>query len=289
MPEGISFSDGSIYVDETAEAGTFWGEISAEVSAQLIDGTVYTETLSKQVTITINPKAVPGLLRLTIGPGFVSVNDYLDTLDESEIALAVGLTLGPDIRDVSGIERMPSLRELYGEGCRLNPELVISDDVMLEVLNVRNTGIYTLRVPASLVSLDCGLNHLAGLELGQCEGLGTRDVGVRCEGQTREADLQELSGLAELGIDDASRVTGLTGYDEEGSPADVSYDPDTGELSIAPSVAVIRYEYITGFDGLTMDVLLADVERLPIVRSSGGCRLGTGALALAVLLLLRKR
>ena len=280
LPEGISFADGSIYVNGTARAGRYEAEISAEVSVRLIDGTVYTETLSKQVTIIIG-----SALHLIIGPGFISVNDYLDTLDENEITQAVGLTLGPDIRDVSGIERMPGLRELYGEGCSLNHDLIISDDVMLEVLDVRNTGIYTLRVPASLVSLDCGLNHLTRLELGHCEDL----VEAKCEGQTREVDLRELSGLGELGITDITRVTGLTGYDDEGNPAQVNYDPDTGELSIAPSVAVIRYEYVTGFDGLTMDVLVADVERLQDWRSSGGCNYGTGALALAVLVLMRKR
>ena len=97
-----------------------------------------------------------------------------------------------------------------------------------------------------------------------------------------------------------NKVTGITGYTEDGSKILTEYDSETGVVTFESAPAVIKYFYDTGFDNSSMDVTIhssgyqeeqEEVIEPDILGNSGGCNFGLSlsSLILASFVFVKRR
>ena len=163
---------------------------------------------------------------------------------------------------------------------------------------------------SSLIKIDCSYNGLPALDI--TESIFTALNELRCEGQqifgveaafsggVYRIDINALSGITEnipgvlVGAAALDKVYNVKAYDENGQKLQVTYDSEIGVFESPAKPDTVKYDYITGYRGVDMDVTLNAAYSPEVLggvgSSNGGCNASFGCLALlSLVLLLRKR
>lgn len=185
-----------------------------------------------------------------------------------------------------------SVETLDASGCESLAEVNVAGCESLRNLNVSNTPITTLNAEGctSLEVLDCSHCQLEDLSLTGCESLHVIDCSyndlhrldvymllrldvLRCEHQIvygpnigRTLDMSqyfaEISASGnELYDSGIENVINLRAFDSSGREISSAYDKDTGIASFSEEPARVTYDYITGFEGVNMDVTINPAEK----------------------------
>lgn len=232
--------------------------------------------------------------------------------------------------DVSGCDKLEYLDvsscdigSLSVEGCEALRELVCSNNSIetldlsscpnFEVLDCKNNNLSVLNFEANnlLTKIDCRYNGLPALDI--TESIFAALNELRCEGQQifgveadysggvyRIDDINALSGITEnisgvlAGAATLDKVYNVKAYDENGQEIQVTYDSGTGVFESPSKPDTVKYDYVTGYRGVDMDVTLKAAYSPEVLGgtlgSRGGCDASFGCLALlSLVLLLRKR
>ena len=253
-------------------------------------------------------------------------NTSIKTLEVTGNSAIKNLTLaGSGVKTVEA-DSCEGLEEVDVEGCE-----------ELEYLNVSNTGTTVLnaRNCANLQVLACGSCAITQLNLEGCLSLRDLDCignallrldaylfpvleSLNCSDQKRSGwtpsrrmsfgiflnsmtvSAADAGDGTESGEEDNSylaNVDNLKAFDSAGNEIGVTYDKETGEAEFAQTPASFSYEYITGFNGIRMDVTIAsdgsqsgtdetgtDETSHVVGNPGGGCNAGFGAVAILMAL-----
>ena len=181
---------------------------------------------------------------------------------------------------------------LDASGCESLAEVNVAGCESLRNLNVSNTPITTLNAEGCtrLEVLDCSHCQLEDLSLTGCESLNVLDCSyndlhrldvymlqrldvLRCEHQIvygpnigRTLDMSqyfaEISASGNESYDSGvENVINLRAFDSSGREISSAYDKDTGIASFSEEPARVTYDYITGFEGVNMDVTINPAEK----------------------------
>lgn len=101
------------------------------------------------------------------------------------------------------------------------------------------------------------------------------------------------SSVSDLGLEN---ITNLRAWDADGNELTAKYDPETGSAEFSGVPVKLTYDYVTGFEGVLMDVTVfaPEPESTGNLGSPGGCsttllELPLFTLILALLMWRRKR
>ena len=238
--------------------------------------------------------------------------------------------------DVSGNTALKSLtltgskvETLDASGCESLVEVNVAGCESLKSLNVKNTPITSLNAEGckGLEVLDCSECRLETLNLSGCESLNVLDCHdnrlnkldaytfakldeLICYNQNiagvkvgREFSFLEFFGNVSASDNEANdsgveNVINIRAWDSSGNEITARYDIDTGIAIFGGVPAKIAYDYITGFNGVNMDVtVFADGEEAVegTRNESSGCKavsiipIFAFALVVTVLVRMRKR
>lgn len=238
--------------------------------------------------------------------------------------------------DVSGNTAVKSLtltgskvETLDASGCESLVEVNVAGCESLKSLNVKNTPITSLNAEGckGLEVLDCSECRLETLNLSGCESLNVLDCHdnrlnkldaytfakldeLICYNQNiagvkvgREFSFLEFFGNVSASDNEANdsgveNVINIRAWDSSGNEITARYDIDTRIAIFGGVPAKIAYDYITGFNGVNMDVtVFADGEEAVkgIRNESSGCKavsiipIFAFALVVTVIVRMRKR
>jgi uncharacterized repeat protein (TIGR02543 family) len=215
--------------------------------------------------------------------------------------------------DAGGCE---NLEEVNVEGCELLAYLDVSGTsitslntqncVNLETLNCASCDLHDLKIEGceSLETLDCSNNHLTMLEVQRMYFKNLRRVDCRNQ-RVRTPSLPRVLSILDIlfgrsfGVSVAdeseealtsyvAKVEDIIACDESGNEIQASYDKMTGEVTFSKEPAEMKYNYVTGFEDVKMDVTVtadtvtADEEGgvRGIGSSNSGCSTGFGDVVL---------
>ena len=232
----------------------------------------------------------------------LSGNTSIKSVDVSGNNAVKTLTLtGSNVEtlDASGCE---SLEEVNVSGCDSLVSLDVSNTPItdlnaedcknLQYLDCSSCSINDLRLEGcdSLNILDCSNNRLPKLDAGTFKALNTlscfnQNITGWIFGRTFSFVRQFMHVSA---ADDeeqtygAENVTNLRAWDDSGNEiTDIDYDPETGIAVFGSTPSKITYDYLTGFQGVNMDVTVSgSPEEEDSTReatgpgASGGCNTG---------------
>ena len=218
------------------------------------------------------------------------------------------------------------IQTLDAQGCTSLEQLDVSGCTSLQTLDVSNTPVKTLNAEdcTSLEVLDCSNCQLEELNLSGCDSLNVLDCSnnklhkldaytfsrldtLLCSNQqitgwklsrlfsfvdyfVQKVFTADDSSVSDLGLEN---ITNLRAWDADGQELTAKYDPETGWAEFSGVPVKMTYDYITGFEGVLMDVTVfaSEYESIDLSRSCGGCSSGftLSASGIALTLLLRRR
>lgn len=165
------------------------------------------------------------------------------------------LKVSPLVTDLTGIEEFTSLESLD-----------LREAVGLVSIDLHGTPVKFLNAENcyALEFLDCSNCGLSELNVSGCYSLRVLDCSNNC---LNRLDVRELTRLEVLEcfnqiIDGLNfeifleNVANLRAWNFSGDEVSVEYDFETGTAKFSDEPAKISYDYVTGFDGVDMDVTI---------------------------------
>ena len=250
--EGLSFSDGTLTVNEAATFGTHGVEITGNEALTTLN-------LAGSKVEMVDAKGCENLEEANL-----EGCENLEYLDVSETPITV-----------LNVQDCKNLGTLNCASCDIS-YLSIEGCEKLETLDCRNNSLSRLDLTAfnKLHKLECRDQHIYGWpKLRQFNILDLLFLRIMNVSSSSETDTD---------TSDIANVKDIKAYDENGNEIFVKYDEETGEVTFSEAPFKIKYNYITGFNGVLMDVsVLAkdenEEEPHGAVSSSSGCNAGFGA------------
>ena len=186
-------------------------------------------------------------------------------------------------------------------GCENLEEITLVSCERLEYLDVSNTKLRTLNLQGckNLRTLICASCDIADLNISGCDlleninfnnnSLTKFDASMlfhleRLEHENQHMQIKldskqfnildilyaNISG--DIDANEVANVKDIEAFNESGDEIAVTYDDETGEITLSKEADEIHYKYITGFKDTSMDV--------KITTESAGCNTGKSLLAL---------
>ena len=186
------------------------------------------------------------------------------------------------------------IQTLDAQGCTSLEQLDVSGCTSLQTLDVSNTPVKTLNAEdcTSLEVLDCSNCQLEELNLSGCDSLNVLDCSnnklhkldaytfsrldtLLCSNQqitgwklsrlfsfvdyfVQKVFTADDSSVSDLGLEN---ITNLRAWDADGSELTAKYDPETGSAEFSGVPVKLTYDYVTGFEGVLMDVTVFAAEQ----------------------------